>query len=47
MDMMKELSQEAYEYLEEIDPKAWCRAFFKELPKPDMLLNNSCEVFNK
>ena len=30
MDMMKELSQEAYEYLEEIDPKAWCRAFFKE-----------------
>ena len=45
--MMKELSQEAYEYLEEIDPKSWCRAFFKELPKSDMLLNNSCEVFNK
>lgn len=47
MDMMKELNQEAYEYLEAIDPRSWCRAFFKELPKSDLLLNNTCEVFNK
>ncbi|KAM0835598.1 hypothetical protein ACQ4PT_062837 [Festuca glaucescens] len=57
MDEMKALSPEAYDYLEEIDQKSWCRAlgctdtskkaFFNELPKPDLLLNNTCEVFNK
>jgi transposase-like protein len=47
MDLMKELNQEAYDYLEAIDPKSWCRAFFKHLPRSDLLLNNTCEVFNK
>ena len=47
MDDMKELNLEAYEYLEAIEPSSWCRAFFQELPKCDLLLNNNCEVFNK
>jgi hypothetical protein len=29
------------------DPRQWCRAFFEDLPKCDLLLNNICEVFNK
>lgn len=47
MDEMKALDNDAYLYLEAIEPSAWCRAFFRELPKCDLLLNNSCEVFNK
>ncbi|KAM0825792.1 hypothetical protein ACQ4PT_069327 [Festuca glaucescens] len=47
MDEMKALDQDAYEYLEGIDPKQWCKAFFDDLPKCDLLLNNICEVFNK
>lgn len=47
MDEMKELSQEAYHYLEAIDPSAWCRAYFHDFPKCDLLLNNHCEVFNR
>jgi hypothetical protein len=47
MDEMKELNVEAYEYLEAIEPSAWCMAHFSELPKCDLLLNNTCEVFNK
>jgi DNA-binding ferritin-like protein (Dps family) len=47
MDEMKALDQDAYEYLEGIDPRQWCRAFFEDLPKCDLLLNNICEVFNK
>ncbi|KAM0861761.1 hypothetical protein ACQ4PT_045688 [Festuca glaucescens] len=47
MDEMKALDQDAYEYLEGIDPRQWCKAFFDDLPKCDLLLNNICEVFNK
>jgi hypothetical protein len=47
MDEMKELNVEAYEYLEAIEPSAWCMAHFSELPKCDLLLNDTCEVFNK
>lgn len=47
MDKMRELDQEAYEWLEKMPPKTWVRAFFSEFPKSDLLLNNNCEVFNK
>ncbi|KAE8772033.1 transposon mutator sub-class [Hordeum vulgare] len=47
MDEMKALDQEAFEYLNAIYPRQWCKAFFEELPKCDLLLNNSCKVFNK
>jgi hypothetical protein len=38
---------DAFAYLDAIDPRKWCKAFFEELPKFDLLLNNICEVFNK
>ena len=47
MEKMKELNQDAYEWLEKIPPNTWVRAFFSTFPKCDILLNNSCEVFNK
>lgn len=47
MAEMKELTQEGYEYLEAINPSTWCKAYFRELPKCDLLLNNICEVFNR
>jgi hypothetical protein len=28
-------------------PKTWVRAFFSEFHRCDLLINNSCEVFNK
>ena len=46
MAEMKELTQEGYEYLKAINPSTWCKAYFRELPKCDLLLNNNCEVFN-
>ena len=36
----------AYEWLIEKDPSHWARAFYRELPKCDMILNNICESFN-
>nr|XP_040243944.1 uncharacterized protein LOC109763032 [Aegilops tauschii subsp. strangulata] len=47
MEKMKEMNLEAWAYLDGLAPNTWCRAFFEELPKCDLLLNNSCEVFNK
>ena len=47
MDKMKALNNDAYEWLEKMPPQTWVRAFFSEYPKCDILLNNSCEVFNK
>lgn len=44
---LEEDSPEAYKWIEEQPPNQWCRAFFSEFPKCDMLLNNNCEVFNK
>jgi hypothetical protein len=47
MEKMKVLDKNAYEWLEKMPPHTWVRAFFSEYPKCDILLNNSCEVFNK
>ncbi|CAN6335141.1 unnamed protein product, partial [Urochloa humidicola] len=47
MDKMKALNKEAYEWLEELSPNTWVRAFFSDFPKCDVLLNNNSEVFNK
>ncbi|KAM0842513.1 hypothetical protein ACQ4PT_058322 [Festuca glaucescens] len=47
MDDMKEMDEDAFAYLDAVDPRQWCKAFFEELPKCDLLLNNICEVFNK
>ena len=47
MDEMKALNEDAYNWLGEMSPNTWVRAFFIEFPKCDILLNNCCEVFNK
>jgi hypothetical protein len=46
MDRMKALSQDAFYWLEKMPTNTWVRAYFAEFPKTDLLLNNSCEVFN-
>ncbi|XP_044373549.1 uncharacterized protein [Triticum aestivum] len=47
MDQMLILNKEAHDWLDELDPKTWVRAYQREFPKCDVLLNNNCEVFNK
>ncbi|KAM0875264.1 hypothetical protein ACQ4PT_036948 [Festuca glaucescens] len=47
MDVMLVLSKTAHDWLEELAPSTWVRAFQSEFPKCDVLLNNNCEVFNK
>ena len=44
---MKTLDKDAYDWLEQMPPNTWARAFFSVYPKCDILLNNNCEVFNK
>ena len=47
MDAMLVLSKTAHDWLEELPPTTWVRAFQSDFPKSDVLLNNNCEVFNK
>jgi transposase-like protein len=47
MDKMKEDNQEAFDWVEELAPNTWIKAFFSDFPKCDMLLNNHSEVFNR
>jgi hypothetical protein len=46
MDKLLADSPAAYAWVEELVPNTWCKAFFSEFSKCDMLLNNHCEVFN-
>jgi hypothetical protein len=46
MEKMKVLNKDAHAWLEKMPPNTWVRAFFSEYPKCDILLNNTCEVFN-
>lgn len=47
MDAFKVDCPDAYAWLEEKPPNEWCRAFFNDFVKCDVLTNNSCEVFNR
>ena len=47
MDAFKVDCPDAYAWLEEKPPNEWCRAFFNDFVKCDVLTNNRCEVFNK
>ena len=47
MEAMKTLDKDSYDWLEQMPPNTWARAFFSVYPKCDILLNNNCEVFNK
>jgi hypothetical protein len=47
MSKMKDLNIDAHTWLEKMEPKTWVKAYFSTFPKCDILLNNSCEVFNR
>jgi hypothetical protein len=46
MEGLKNMNKYAYEFLTEVDPSPWSRAWFSDYPKCDMLVNNICECFN-
>ena len=47
MEKMRTLDADAYRWLEQMPPTLGLELFSSEFPKCDLLLNNSCEVFNK
>jgi transposase-like protein len=47
LDKMQVDSVEAYEWVQNLVPNTWIKAFFNEFPKCDLLLNNHCEVYNR
>jgi hypothetical protein len=47
MEKFKDECPEAHAWLEEMAPNTWFLAFFSDFPICDILLNNSCEVFNR
>ncbi|KAM0822853.1 hypothetical protein ACQ4PT_071245 [Festuca glaucescens] len=44
MAKLKEDNPGAHAFVEEMAPNTWCRAFFSDFPKCDILLNNTCEI---
>ncbi|XP_021752553.1 uncharacterized protein LOC110718058 [Chenopodium quinoa] len=46
MQQIKELDEEAYDYLNNIPTQHWCRHAFSDNCRSNMLLNNMCETFN-
>ncbi|KAM0888249.1 hypothetical protein ACQ4PT_028473 [Festuca glaucescens] len=46
MEKMKTDNPSAFDWVEELAPNTWVKAFFNDFPKCDLLLNNHCEVFN-
>lgn len=47
MDKLRVDSEEAYVWVEGLEPRTWIKAFFNTFPKCDILLNNMSEVFNR
>jgi hypothetical protein len=46
MAVLKKMNEGAYEFLNEVDPSTWCRAWFSDYLKCNLLVNNICECFN-
>lgn len=46
MAEIKELNEDAFNYLNAIPAQHWCRHAFSAQSKSNMLLNNICETFN-
>ncbi|XP_037452842.1 uncharacterized protein LOC119323323 [Triticum dicoccoides] len=44
---MDDHSSAAFHWTERLEWKTWCKAFFSEFPKCDILLNNNSKVFNR
>lgn len=46
MEQLKIMNKDAFTYLDKVDPSGWCRAWFSDYPKCDLLVNNISECFN-
>nr|XP_045086124.1 uncharacterized protein LOC123494393 [Aegilops tauschii subsp. strangulata] len=46
MEKMKVACPAGYEWLKNLPKECWVKAYFREFPKCDLVLNNTCEVFN-
>ncbi|XP_021755937.1 uncharacterized protein LOC110721116 [Chenopodium quinoa] len=46
MQEIRELNEQAYQYLNNIPTQHWCRHAFSDSCRSNMLLNNMCETFN-
>jgi hypothetical protein len=46
IDKLKADNEDAWKWVEELQPNSFVKAFFSDFPKCDMLLNNHSEVFN-
>ncbi|XP_073119875.1 uncharacterized protein [Henckelia pumila] len=46
MQELKEIDRNAYEWLAKKPKNHWSKAYFSNVPKCDILLNNMCECFN-
>ena len=47
MDKMRDHNFAAFNWVENLSPRTWIKAFFDPFCKCDILLNNMCEVFNR
>ena len=46
MDKLKKLGNKIFEDLLHYEKTTWCKAYFKEHSKCDIVENNMCETFN-
>jgi hypothetical protein len=46
MEQLKVINENAFNFLDKIDPSGWSRAWFNSYPKCDLLVNNISECFN-
>lgn len=46
IQQIKEISREAYDQLDKLEEKTWCKHAFSVYPKCNVLMNNLCEAFN-
>lgn len=46
MQQIGRISKPAYDYLKELDPKSWSKAYFQTTPQADNVENNLSECFN-
>jgi hypothetical protein len=46
MEQLKAINEDAYNWLDKVDPSGWSRAWFNSYSKCDLLVNNISECFN-
>jgi hypothetical protein len=46
MEVIRGMDEEAFNYIDKVDPRMWSRHAFRESSYSDILLNNTAECFN-